>query len=89
MVLHDNGIHVIDIEFCNCVGSPSQVDQLIDIGWFPATSLSPASAASLSLLRRFHALNLQAWVPTYNFYNALILLRHGSGVKKPPVGFVT
>jgi hypothetical protein len=85
VVLHDNGIHVIDIEFCNCEGSPSQVDQLINIGWFPATSLSPATAASLSLLRRFHALNLQARVPAYDFYNALVLLRHGSGIKKPPV----
>ncbi|KAJ7874256.1 hypothetical protein B0H13DRAFT_2348668 [Mycena leptocephala] len=84
VVLHDNGIHIIDIEFCNCEGSPSQVDQLINIGWFPATSLSPGTAASLSLLRRFHALNLQARVPAYDFYNALVLLRHGSGVNKPP-----
>ncbi|KAJ7132738.1 hypothetical protein C8R43DRAFT_895391, partial [Mycena crocata] len=68
VVLHDNGIHTVDIDFCNCEGAPSDVDQLINIGWFPATSKEPSTAATFSLLRRFHLLNLQARVPAYDFY---------------------
>ncbi|KAF8215193.1 hypothetical protein K438DRAFT_1562232, partial [Mycena galopus ATCC 62051] len=85
VVLHNNGIHVIDIEFCGCAGAPSEVDQLLNIGWYPATSKEPGTAASLCLLRRFHKLNLQARVTAYDFYNTLQLLTNGSGLKKPPV----
>ncbi|KAJ7113743.1 hypothetical protein C8R43DRAFT_1138589 [Mycena crocata] len=83
-VIHDNGIHTVDIDFCSCEGAPSDVDQLINIGWFPATSKEPSTAATLSVLRRFHLLNLQARVPAYDFYNALVLLRNGTGLLKSP-----
>lgn len=85
VVLHDNGIHILDIDFCSCPGSPTEVEQLLNIGWYPATQEEPATAASLSLLRRFHVLNLQAKVAAYDFYNTLVLLRNGSGLNKPPV----
>ncbi|KAJ7170315.1 hypothetical protein C8R43DRAFT_1120743 [Mycena crocata] len=84
VVLHDNGIHELDIDFCSCAGAPTEVDQLLNIGWFPATSKVPSTAATLSLLRRFHLLNLQARVPAYDFYNTLVLLRHGAGLSKAP-----
>ncbi|KAJ6479765.1 hypothetical protein C8R45DRAFT_832682 [Mycena sanguinolenta] len=84
VVLHDNGIHVIDIDFCSCPDSPSHVDQLLNIGWYPATHDSPATAATLTLLRRFHLLNLQARVAAYDFYNTLVVIRNGSGLANPP-----
>jgi hypothetical protein len=85
VVLHDNGIHVLDVDFCSCRGAPTEVQQLMNVGWYPATQEEPATAASLSLLRRFHLLNLQAKVAAYDFYNTLVLLRNGSGLRKPPV----
>ncbi|KAJ7715473.1 hypothetical protein B0H16DRAFT_1805290 [Mycena metata] len=84
VVLDNNGIHELDIDFCGCPGAPSQVAQLLNVGWYPATSKDPRTAATLSLLRRFHTLNLQARVPAYDFYNALALLRNGSGLRPPP-----
>ncbi|KAJ7601668.1 hypothetical protein DFH06DRAFT_1025237, partial [Mycena polygramma] len=68
MVLHDNGIHTIDIDFCSCpgAGKPNQVQQLFNIGWFPATHVDPSTAATLSLLHRFHILNLHAKVAAIN-----------------------
>ncbi|KAJ7738811.1 hypothetical protein B0H16DRAFT_1465657 [Mycena metata] len=51
---------------------------------YPATSKDPQTAATLSLLRRFHTLNLQARLPAYDFYNSLALLRNGSGLRAPP-----
>lgn len=88
VVLHNNGLHIIDIDFCGCTSAPSEVDQLIDIGWYPATSKEPATAASLSLLRRFHKLNLQGRVPAYNFYNTLVQLTNTAGLRKLPVNIL-
>ncbi|KAF7336029.1 CxC2 domain-containing protein [Mycena sanguinolenta] len=84
VVLHNNGIHIIDIDFCGCSGAPSEVNQLLNVGWYPATSKEPSTAATLSLLRRFHKLNLQARVPGYDFYNSLVLLTNANGLKKLP-----
>ncbi|KAJ7178448.1 hypothetical protein C8R43DRAFT_1084402 [Mycena crocata] len=84
VVLHNNGIHTLDIDFCGCPGAPSDVDQLMNIGWYPATWKSPATVATLSLLRRFHKLNLQARLPAYDFYNTLVLLTNAAGLKKVP-----
>ncbi|KAJ7896185.1 hypothetical protein B0H13DRAFT_1885266 [Mycena leptocephala] len=49
VVLHDNGIHVLDVDFCSCRGAPTE-----------------------------------AKVAAYDFYNTLVLLRNGSGLRKPP-----
>ncbi|KAJ6504786.1 hypothetical protein C8R47DRAFT_1174651 [Mycena vitilis] len=84
VVLHDNGIHVIDVAFCGCLGSPSEAEQLFNIGWYAATYDTPSTAASLSLMRRFHTLNLSARTPAYDFYNTLVLLTNSDGLNKPP-----
>ncbi|KAF8176874.1 hypothetical protein K438DRAFT_1588036 [Mycena galopus ATCC 62051] len=84
VVLHNNGIHVIDVDFCGCSNAPKEVDQLLNIGWYPATSREPSTAASLSLLRRFHKLNLQARVPAYDFYNTLVQLTNAAGLNTLP-----
>ncbi|KAJ6452203.1 hypothetical protein C8R45DRAFT_1057032 [Mycena sanguinolenta] len=85
VVLDNNGIHAVDVDFCCCPGAPSEVAQLLNIGWYPATHISPSTAATVSLLRRFHKLNLQARLPAYDFYNALALLTNGAGSRKLPV----
>lgn len=85
VVLDNNGIHEVDIDFCGCPGGVSEVDQLLNVGWYAATTTNTRTAATLGLLRRFHTLNLQARLPAYDFYNALVLLRNGSGLHPPPV----
>ncbi|KAF7326474.1 CxC2 domain-containing protein [Mycena venus] len=42
MVLQDNGIHVLDVDFCCCTGAPSQVAQLLN----HAPALSQAQPSS-------------------------------------------
>jgi hypothetical protein len=85
VVLHNNGIHSINVDFCCCPQAPSEVNQLLNVGWYPATQKDPSTAATLSLLRRFHKLNLQARLPAYDFYNTLVLLTNASGLKTVPV----
>ncbi|KAK6996428.1 CxC2 domain-containing protein [Favolaschia claudopus] len=84
VVLDNNGIHSLNIDFCRCSGAASEVAQLLNVGWFPATHQDPSTAATLSLLRRFHKLNLQARLPGYDFYNSLVLLTNAAGLGKVP-----
>lgn len=85
VILDNNGIHEVPVDFCGCLGAPSVLDQLINIGWFPATVKEPETCATLSLLRRFHTLNLQGRVPAYDFYNALEILSERAGMRDLPV----
>jgi len=50
VVLHVNGIHVLDLDFCGCDGALSACGQLLEVGWWLSTSLEPQSAASMALL---------------------------------------
>ncbi|KAJ7833212.1 hypothetical protein B0H14DRAFT_3087705 [Mycena olivaceomarginata] len=84
VVLENNGIHELLVDFCGCIGAPSVNDQLINIGWYPATVKEPETCATLSLLRRFHTLNLQGRVPAYDFYNALEVLSDRAGMRGLP-----
>ncbi|KAJ7821558.1 hypothetical protein B0H14DRAFT_3471465 [Mycena olivaceomarginata] len=84
VVLHNNGIHTLDVDFCSCRGAPCEVDQLLNVGWYPATHQNPSTAATVSLLRRFHKLNLQARLPAYDFYNTLVLLTNATHSKMVP-----
>ncbi|KAJ7225301.1 hypothetical protein GGX14DRAFT_556103 [Mycena pura] len=90
VVLDNNGIHELAVDFCGCIGAPSIVAQLLNIGWFPATVKELETCATLSLLRRFHVLNLQARVTAYDFYNALVVssdcarMRNLPGWEKAP-----
>ncbi|KAJ7439837.1 hypothetical protein FB451DRAFT_1344179 [Mycena latifolia] len=84
VMLDNNAIHKLEVDFCGCLGSPSVRDQLLNIGWFPATTKEPETAATLLLLRRFHALNLQGRVPAYDFYNALEVLSECAGMIEVP-----
>ncbi|KAJ7030526.1 hypothetical protein C8F04DRAFT_1263825 [Mycena alexandri] len=42
VVLDNNGIHELDVDFCGCIGCDSINHQLLNIGWFPATGRVPA-----------------------------------------------
>ncbi|KZP13327.1 hypothetical protein FIBSPDRAFT_913099 [Athelia psychrophila] len=59
VVIHTNGIHTVQFEFCGCTDVPAHI-QLLRISWYPATPLQPQTCATLDALRQFHFLNLQA-----------------------------
>ncbi|KAJ6591797.1 hypothetical protein DFH09DRAFT_1306514 [Mycena vulgaris] len=84
VVLDNNAIHEIKVDFCGCIGAPPLRNQLINIGWYPATVKEPETVTTLSLLRRFHTLNLQGRVPAYDFYNALVVLSEHAGMVEIP-----
>ena len=83
-VLHVNGVHVVDVQFCSCRGSPRRV-ALLRMSWWPATPLEPRTCATFALLRQFHLLNLQGKMTAYDYYAALELLTDNTGLERLPV----
>lgn len=83
-VIHTNGIHVVNVQFCRCRGIPRR-RQLLSIGWYPSSPLKPQTCATISVLQQFHLLNLQGKLPAYSFYRALEYLTDNTGMHPPPV----
>ncbi|KAF8215615.1 hypothetical protein K438DRAFT_1560258, partial [Mycena galopus ATCC 62051] len=85
VVLHDNSIHQVHINFCDCDqgGHEEPFIQLLCEGWYPATHERPQTVATFQVLDRFHMQTLQAKTTTYDFYTVLERLISNTGVKLP------
>lgn len=85
VVVADNGIHSICLDWCGCPGTKDRFEQLLDMGWWPATQADPDTAFTMRGLRSFHVLNLQGRVPPTDYYRSLERLSNGHGLSRPPV----
>lgn len=85
VVLHDNGIHRVHVDFCGCDRGEREEAyiQLLREGWYPATHERPQTAATFQVLDRFHLQTLQAKTTAYDFYTVLERLTGNTGVKPP------
>ncbi|KAF8955769.1 hypothetical protein BDZ97DRAFT_1709000 [Flammula alnicola] len=66
-----NGIHNTKVRFCGCPGAPKRYQQLMKIGFFPATLDRPSTAFSFRLLKQFHLLHLESKTAAYDFIGTL------------------
>ncbi|KAF7292546.1 CxC2 domain-containing protein [Mycena kentingensis (nom. inval.)] len=84
VVLHDNGIHEVAVDYCGCYHcqDPPHI-QLLRARWYPATTERVKTCSTFTCLDRFHALSLHAKTTVYDYYATLETLTHGSG-RKPP-----
>ena len=86
-VVHTNGIHLVDVQFCACdqAGNHgSHVQQLLRRRLFPATSTDPQTATTFALLESAHILSVQSKLSLYDYYisiEALTDATRTSGVK--------
>ncbi|KAJ7357920.1 hypothetical protein DFH08DRAFT_613665, partial [Mycena albidolilacea] len=85
VILHDNGIHWVNIDFCACDEGTCEEHyiQLLRAGWYPATDDKPQTAATFLVLNKFHLQTLQAKTTAYDFYAVLERLTNNVGVKPP------
>ncbi|KAJ7908806.1 hypothetical protein B0H13DRAFT_2233210 [Mycena leptocephala] len=81
VVLHENGIHEVNVDFCGCENNVDHYIQLLRMGWFPATPEKPKTCATFILLDRFLIETSQAKTTMYDFYGALEKLTNNEGVK--------
>jgi hypothetical protein len=73
-------IHIVHVDFCSCQGHPPHFEQLLEIGWWPATPDNPATAISIRSLKLFHAMNLFGRLPATDFYHAIEGMSNGEGL---------
>ena len=85
VVIHINGLHFVNVSFCNCALAPHPREQLLHHEWFPATVHKPHTCATFQVLRHFHLQSLQSKISTIHFYNALERETDNTGLQPPPV----
>ncbi|KAF8153587.1 hypothetical protein K438DRAFT_1622801, partial [Mycena galopus ATCC 62051] len=84
-IVDSNGIHEVALDFCSCGRAEDHDVQLLRNRLYPATTTSPATAATFGVLREFHLLSLEAKSSAYHFYNKLARQTDNSGVFQPRV----
>lgn len=84
-VLDINGVHLLDVDYCDCEQSTPRRIQLLRAGWYPATVHYPSTCATLGLLKHFHGLSLCSKVSAYEYYLNLERLTDSSRVDIPNV----
>ena len=80
VVFDVTGIHEVGVDFCACERAMTHYVQLLCQRWFPATSIGPRTAATMSLLEHFHFLSVQSEVSAFEYYNILSRRMDNSGV---------
>ncbi|KAJ7834834.1 hypothetical protein B0H13DRAFT_1653010 [Mycena leptocephala] len=83
VVIHDNGIHEVNVDFCGCDAREEQYIQLLQFGWYPASEERPQTVTTFEVLDKFHLHTLQAKTTAYDFYSVLERLTDNTGVKPP------
>ncbi|VDB94107.1 unnamed protein product [Peniophora sp. CBMAI 1063] len=85
VVIHTNGVHEIDVEFCGCTTKMvHKCDQLMAARWYPATTNKPRMAATFEVLEQFDANCGAGKQNAYDFYRALEHLTDGAGLQHLP-----
>ena len=76
MIVGDvTGFHEVRVCFCSCYSSDGSClyvwQQLLQLGWFPATHNRPTTVFTFHLLIFLHQLNLQVKTSLYDFHRTL------------------
>ncbi|KAJ7074440.1 hypothetical protein C8F01DRAFT_1242680 [Mycena amicta] len=85
-VMDLGGIMKVDVRFCGCSDSlrhpHNHLSQLMDNGWFPATTIDPSTCATYVLLEHFRLLKVVANVNANDFVRTLERLTDATHTKK-------
>jgi hypothetical protein len=88
VVVHTNGIHTININFCRCSHAVDQPFQLVSEDLFPATVDTPEMVFTFKMLKDFHAHTLASKKSTYDHYTALQKLTNNAFPDRTPVSTI-
>ncbi|KAG1740907.1 hypothetical protein EDB19DRAFT_1895242 [Suillus lakei] len=83
IIIHTNGIHRVNIDFCGCHQQVSHHQQLLHCEWYPATLYYPQSACTKQVLEFFLILMWSSKVSGYKFYTSLEQLTDNTHLKIP------
>ena len=83
IVIHTNGLHPVNVQFCQCSQAHiagSRIDQMLRRQLFPATLTEPSTVATFELLHTFHVITLQSKITAYDFYMSLEKFTDNTGL---------
>ncbi|KAF6755232.1 hypothetical protein DFP72DRAFT_1067940 [Ephemerocybe angulata] len=83
-IIDSDGIHVVNLNFCGCLGAVTRVQQLLRHRLFPSTTIHPRSAATFCVLETFQMLSFTSRVSGYEFMRALERRTDNTGCLKIP-----
>ncbi|KAJ7049316.1 hypothetical protein C8F01DRAFT_1002463 [Mycena amicta] len=85
-VMDLGGIFKVDVRFCGCSDSlrhpHGHLSQLMDNGWYPATTIEPSTCATYALLEHFRLLKVVANVNANHFVRTLERLTDATHTRK-------
>lgn len=86
-VIDTSGIHNVTCAYCDCVENDYQepVVQFLRARWWPATMLRPRTLTTFRLLKLFRGVSMPGHNNTYNFYNGIVRISDGSGLREVKV----
>lgn len=79
-VIHTNGIHVINLNYCGCSGAGNRRQQLLRREWFPASQVIPQTCCTFRVLESFQTTSVQSKISAYDFYGAIAKLTDATGL---------
>ncbi|KAH9480163.1 hypothetical protein JR316_0006761 [Psilocybe cubensis] len=83
LVLHTNGIHSVNIQYCQCQRAIAPHLQLLRRRLYPATQLAVKTVATFELLQHLHKMALTTKASTYDFYRCLEKTTTNLGINVP------
>ncbi|TFK59258.1 hypothetical protein BDN72DRAFT_873066 [Pluteus cervinus] len=83
VVLHTNGIHSVNLNYCNCNQAPLRHVQLLRSRLFPATVGNPQTAATFELLELFQLLGFMSKASGFELFQTLVRLTDNIGNPVP------
>lgn len=87
MVVVDlDGIHEISVTFCACPKAPREDLQILDLGYYPATTLRPRTMFTQRVLDDFLLANKECKTAARNYYNKLRRTTNDAFPHMVPVG---
>jgi len=85
VVIDNNGIHQVGLDYCGCEKAGDLVTQLLRARLYPATITAPKSAATFNVLQFFQVLSFESKASVFEFYYTLMRRTDNTGTASVPV----
>jgi len=85
VVIDTNGVHEVGLSYCGCETAQHRTTQLLRARWYPATPVTPNTAATFNVLEYFHLLTFESKASVFEFLHALMRRTNNISITDVPV----
>jgi hypothetical protein len=87
VIVDNTGVHPVHLDYCGCGQGGLHTVQLLCAQLWATTTTRPRTAATFSVLRRYHLLSFESKCAALEFYQSLARETDNLHYKKDKVGF--